>query len=56
MTQGSPKTNAESGQSDIWTQKNRMKIQHPDHWAMLPPWNVDDDNDKDNIVVAHEDA
>ena len=36
MTQGSPKPNPESGQSDIWTQNIRMQIQHPDHWATLP--------------------
>ena len=34
---GSPKTNPESGQSDIWNRNILVQLQHADHWAMLLP-------------------
>ena len=30
LSQGSPKTNPESGQNEIWTRNFRMQIQHAD--------------------------
>ena len=37
LTEGSPKTNPDSGQDEIWTRNFRRQIPHADHWPLNHP-------------------